>query len=193
MKYFVGGLVTLLVLGGILLGFSLGMNTGTNSTTDVGNTANNMPSSGLDVLDYSNKGLTKVTSEIYSKTATTNLRLSNNSIKTLPTEMGNMTNLVVFEIDHNILEGSLIGEIRQMSELEMLDVSYNKMTGVPAEIGQLRNLQTLNYSFSNITGLPNELANLKNNLKEFNLTGNPLSQDKIDRLKAQLPNTTIIF
>lgn len=41
------------------------------------------------VLDLSNTGLTKVTSDIYSKTNTTELILSNNSIQTLPTEIGN--------------------------------------------------------------------------------------------------------
>lgn len=67
------------------------------------------------------------------------------------------------------------------------------MTGMPAEIGQLTNLETLNYSYKSITGLPNELANLKNNLKKFNLTGNPLSPEQISKLKTSLPNTTIVF
>lgn len=107
--------------------------------------------------------------------------------------MGKMTSLVIFKIDHNILEGSLIGEIRQISKLTHLDVSHNNMSGMPAEIGQLSNLEVLNYSYNNIDGLPNELSNLRNTLKEFNLTGNPLSQDKIDKLKSDLPNTNIIF
>ena len=107
--------------------------------------------------------------------------------------MGKMTNVVIFKIDHNILDGSLIGEIRQMAKLKQLDVSYNKMTGMPAEIGQLSNLNILNYSYNDITGLPNELSNLKNSLKELNLTGNPLSHDKINKLKAELPTTDIIF
>ncbi len=104
-----------------------------------------------------------------------------------------MTNLRVLKINNNILEGSLIGEVRQMSKLETLDVSNNNMTGMPAEIGQLSNLETLNYSNNKITGLPNELSNLKNNLKTFNLTGNPLSAEQISKLKASLPSTNIIF
>ncbi len=144
-------------------------------------------------LDLNGKGLTKVGSDVYGKTNTTTLILSNNSIQTLPSEMGKMTKVVVFKIDHNILDGSLIGEIRQMSQLQTLDVSYNNMTGMPAEIGQLSKLETLNYSYNKITGLPNELSNLKNTLKEFNLTGNPLSQDTLTKLKSALPNTNIIF
>jgi Leucine-rich repeat (LRR) protein len=143
-------------------------------------------------LDLNDKGITAVGPDIYGKTNTTTLILSNNSIQTLPSEMGKMTKLKVFKIDHNRLDGSLIGEIRMMP-LKTLDVSYNNMTGMPAEIGQLNKLETLNYSYNNITGLPNELSNLKNNLKEFNLTGNPLSQDTLNKIKAELPNTTIIF
>ena len=198
MKYIFGIVVIVLITGGVFLGF----NQGKNDTNKIGNTSSSSSkdtttpensSSNAKVLDLSNTGLTKVTSEVYNKTDTTDLILSNNSIQTLPSEMGKMTNVVIFKIDHNVLDGSLIGEIRQMSKLKQLDVSYNKMTGMPAEIGQLSNLETLNYSYNNIDGLPSELANLKNNLKEFNLTGNPLSQAQITKLKTSLPNTKIIF
>lgn len=168
------------------------MSKDSNVSKDDGVT-NSKSSSDANLLDLSNNGLTEVSSNIYSKTATTVLILSNNSIRTLPSEMGKMTNVINFKIDHNILEGSLLGEIRQMSKLKTLDLSYNNMTGMPAEIGQLSNLEVLNYSYNKIDGLPNELANLKNNLKEFNLTGNPLSQEQIESLKMALPNTTIIF
>lgn len=191
MKYVVGFLVVALIAVGVLFGFKVGQNE-TPETTLTNNSPQTTSTDAV-VLDLSNKGLSTVTSDVYNKTNTTDLILSNNSIKTLPSQMGKMTKVVVLKIDHNLLDRSLIGEIRQMSQLKTLDVSYNNMTGMPAEIGQLSNLETLNYSYNKITGLPNELANLKNNLKVFNLTGNPLSQDKIDKLKVSLPNTTIFF
>ena len=149
-------------------------------------------SSTADVLDYSNKGLTSVGQSIYNQATATELILSYNSVRTLPSQMGKMTNLHILKLDHNMLEGSLIAEVRLMPLAE-LDVSYNNMTGMPAEIGQLNKLVTLNYSYNKITGLPNELANLKNNLKTFNLTGNPLSQTTVNNLKAELPYTNVIF
>ena len=189
-------IVVLIIIGAAVgAGFYLGKRD-KSVTVDSGagsNTSKTTTASNAKELDLSGKGITSVTSDIYGKTSTTSLILSNNSIKTLPSEMGKMTNLTTFKIDHNLLEGSLIGEIRQMSKLTNLDVSYNSMTGMPAEIGQLSHLETLNYSYNNIDGLPNELANLKNNLKVFDLTGNPLSQDKINKLRNDLPNTNIIF
>jgi internalin A len=189
MKYFIGVLVVILVAGGVYLGFNMGKNNNNTANTN----SSSASSANAKVLDLSNTGLTSVGSNIYNQTSVTDLILSNNSIQTLPSQMGKMTNVVIFRIDHNRLDGSLIGEIRQMSKLTTLDVSYNNMTGMPAEIGQLSKLETLNYSYNNIDNLPNELANLRNNLKEFNLTGNPLTQAKIDALKASLPSTNIIF
>lgn len=191
MKYLVGALVAILVIGGVLIGFNVRKTE--QPVTSTTNTQSTVPKASSNVLDLSNKGISKVDSSVYGKTSTTELVLSNNNIQTLPSQMGKMVNVEIFKIDHNILDGSLIGEIRQMSKLKQLDVSYNKMTGMPAEIGQLSNLQDLNYSYNSITGLPNELKNLKINLKTFNLTGNPLTQQKIEQLKTDLPNTTIIF
>ena len=181
MKLILKLIVLVAIIGGVYYGV-------THNTT-----ANRIASTVAGTLNLSNQGLTQVTSAVYNQANITELILSNNSIKTLPSQMGKMTNVVTFKIDHNLLEGSLIGEIRQMSKLQVLDVSYNNMTGMPAEIGQLSNLQTLDYSYNQITGLPNELSNLKNNLKTFNLTGNPLTQTQISNLKASLPNTNIIF
>ena len=135
MKYIFGIIVIILIAGGLFLGFNLGKNdTNTSSDTSTSNsngtTTTEKSSSSAKVLDLSNKGLTKVTSDVYSKTSTTDLILSNNSIRTLPSEMGKMTNVEIFKIDHNVLDGSLIGEIRQMSKLKQLDVSKDRKSVV---------------------------------------------------------------
>lgn len=52
------------------------------------------------------------------------------------------------------LAGSLQVEIRKLSEVEVLDISSNDFTGLPAEIGQLSKLKTLDVSNNPLTGLP---------------------------------------
>ncbi|MEK7183971.1 MAG: leucine-rich repeat domain-containing protein [Patescibacteria group bacterium] len=197
MKYFLGLLITTLIVGAIFLGFSIGksslIQSMTNNTSESVTADRSEKDLGVRVLDLSNRGITKVDSEIYRKTNTTDLILSGNNIKTLPSEMGRMTNLVTLKIDHNLLDGNLIGEVRLMSKLKILDVSSNNMTGIPAEIGQLNKLEILNYSDNKITNLPDELSKLRYNLKEFDLSGNPLSQEQISKLKILLPDTKIIF
>lgn len=142
-------------------------------------------------LDLSNKGLSEVGPDIYNRTDTVELILSDNQLKSLKSEMGKMTKLQVLKLDHNRLEGSLIAEIRKMP-LKELDASYNDLTGIPAEIGQLTQLETLNLSYNRIDTYPNELANIQQ-LKTLNLTGNPFSAQEISEIKAKLPNTNVIF
>ncbi|MBP9668059.1 leucine-rich repeat domain-containing protein [Candidatus Saccharibacteria bacterium] len=191
MKYIVIVAVAILIFCGIAVGYTLGINS--QDSNDTSQSGSSRSSANATVLDQSSKGLTTVSPSIYEQTATTDLLLSNNDIETLPSQMGKMTNVVVFKIDHNHLQGSLIAEIRQMTKLVELDVSHNDMTGIPAEIGQLSRLQKLDYSYNKINSLPSELANLHGTLKEFDLTGNPLSQETISKLKSQLPGTNIIF
>lgn len=143
------------------------------------------------VLDFSHQNLTSVGANIYDQIDATQLILSYNSLRSLPSQLGGMDKLQVLRVDHNQLQGALIAEIRKMP-LTALDASHNAMTGIPAEIGQLNQLQTLDFSYNKITTLPNELANLKQ-LKTLILTGNPLTASQIAQLKAELPNTTIVF
>jgi Leucine-rich repeat (LRR) protein len=165
--------------------------TSTSSSNSSTSSQSNSNVSDAKVLDYSHSNLTSVGPDIYKQVDATQLILSNNSLGSLPSQMGIMDKLQVLKLDHNVLRGSLIAEIRKMP-LITLDVSYNNMTGVPAEIGQISTLQTLNYSYNKITAFPNEIANIKQ-LKTLTITGNPLSADKVTQLKAELPNTTIIF
>lgn len=143
-------------------------------------------------LDYSDKGLTSVGSDIYNQTSATELVLSNNSLKSLPSEMGKMTKLQILRLDNNLLEGSLIAEIRKMP-LILLDASDNNLTGVPAEIGQLSELESLDLSNNGLTEFPNEIKNLSGTLKTLDVSSNPLTQETVAKLKSYLPNTAITF
>lgn len=135
----------------------------TNTTTDTDN------SQVLGTtINLSGQGLTKAPEYIFSKTSTTELDLSNNSI-----------------------DGALQSQIGQLKKLKVLDLSNNKFTGVPAEIGQLNDLEILDLSNNQITGLPNELGNLSK-LKLLDLTGNNYSKIDLDNIKKNLPVTTVI-
>jgi len=90
------------------------------------------------------------------------------------------------------LSGSLKAEIRQLSELQELDISNNNFTGLPAEIGQLSQLETLNLSNNPFTGLPYELGNLQN-LRVLNVSGTQYAEQDLLVIKKSLPATTEII
>lgn len=145
-------------------------------------------------LDLSSKNLNSFNvSSISNKNQIKILNLSNNNLKSLPSEIGEFINLEELYLDNNILEGAIVAEIRKMTHLKVLSAKNNNLTGIPAEIGQLLNLISIDFSNNNIDTMPNEIQNIKNNLKTLNLSGNKYSEEKIQEIKAMLPNTNVIY
>lgn len=145
------------------------------------------------VLDVSNQGLTEFPKEILKYTLIKKLVLSNNNLKTLPAEIGELVNLEELYLDHNQLDGAIVAEIRKMPKLRILDASHNNMTGIPAEIGQLRNLEILDYGNNFLDTMPNEIENLRDNLDVLNLENNKYSPEMIREIEDKLPGTQVIF
>jgi len=124
------------------------------------------PTSGT-TLDLSNRGLTAIPADVFSRSALERLDLSNNR-----------------------LSGAPQAEIRHLQKLKYLDLSKNNLTGLPAELGQLKNLEVLDVSNNKLTGLPMELGNLTQ-LRVFDISGNAYSKQDLDQISAKLPNTEI--
>ena len=83
------------------------------------------------------------------------------------------------------LTGSLKAEVRQLDNLQELDISNNSFTGVPAEVGQLSQLQILNLSGNPLTGLPHEIGNLQN-LELLDLRDTDYSEQDLEIIKQKL-------
>ncbi len=83
--------------------------------------------------------------------------------------------------------GSLKAEVRLLQDLEVLNLSGNAFTGLPAEVGQLTKLRVLNPSNNQFTGLPLELGNLQN-LEVLDLRGNQnIATVDLEQIRARLP------
>lgn len=90
------------------------------------------------------------------------------------------------------LEGSLKAEIFQLKELEVLDLSDNNFTGVPAEVGRLSNLRVLDLSNNPITGLPYEIGQLQK-LERLDLRGTNYAEYDLGVIRSQLPESVLIL
>ena len=107
----------------------------------------------------------------------TQLSLSWNQLSgSIPTELGNLTNLIELNLSSNQLSGSIPAELGNLTNLIELNLSSNQLSGsIPAELGNLTNLTGLYLLFNQLSGeIPTELGNLTN-LTELYLSSNQLS------------------
>ena len=90
-----------------------------------------------------------------------NLR-SNDLTGSIPTEIGNLTNLTNLGLYGNDLTGSIPSEIGNLTYLISLYLSSNQLTGsIPSEIGNLTNLTDLFLSSNQLTGeIPESICDL---------------------------------
>ena len=103
-------------------------------------------------------------------------RNTKNLVGTLPTELGNLTQLRTLSLSNNQLTGPIPSELKNLNKLRILSLSNNQLTGaIPAELGNLTNLKILGLANNQLTGpIPLTLANL-NNLTLLALSDNQLT------------------
>jgi hypothetical protein len=107
--------------------------------------------------------------------------LWNNQLSSLPSEIGQLTNLQSLNWGGNQLS-SLPAELWQLTNLQWLSLRNNQLSSLPPEIGQLTNLHTLLLENNQLHHLPTEIGNLINLKDEGNpcvycglrVDGNPL-------------------
>ena len=72
----------------------------------------------------------------------TKLNLSNNNLKQLPAEFGDLINLTHLFVSNNCLS-SLPTSFKQLKKLQLLDLSKNKLKGLSENIADLKLLERL--------------------------------------------------
>ena len=93
----------------------------------------------------------------------TGLDLYDNQLTgTIPTELGNLANLLHLQLTRNQLTGSIPTELGNLANLESLWLNENQLTGtIPTQLGNLSSLQQLILENNQLTGsIPTQLGNL---------------------------------
>ncbi len=112
------------------------------------------------------------------------IRLTNNNlVGSIPTELGNLTNLQILLLntdlsispDRNYLSGNIPTQLGNLLNLQVLKFTNNQLDGqIPTQLGNLSSLQTLWLSKNQLTGnIPTELADISN-LRDLRLNKNQL-------------------
>jgi Leucine-rich repeat (LRR) protein len=100
----------------------------------------------------------------------------NNLTGTIPSQIGNLTNLTELHLGGNQLTGTIPSQIGNLTSLMSLSLGFNQLTGtIPTEIGNLTSLTDLSLGPNQLTGaIPSQIGNLTN-LVELYLTENQLT------------------
>ena len=110
-------------------------------------------------------------------TRVTMILLANNQLAgSIPSEIGNLSDLRRLLLSFNQLSGALPSELGNLTKLEELILLLNQLSGsIPPEFGNLSSLQILNLHNNALSGaITPELGNLSN-LKELRLGNNLLT------------------
>jgi len=106
-------------------------------------------------------GIKSLPSEIGTLTNLLVLKLEKNSIKEIPTEIENLIKLQILDFGSNQLD-TVVSEIGELTSLTHLNLNGNNLTFLPPEIGNLENLIFLGLNQNMLTSLPYEIGKLKN-------------------------------
>ncbi|KAJ4968844.1 hypothetical protein NE237_015545 [Protea cynaroides] len=107
------------------------------------------------------------------------INLMNTSLSgCLSQEIGNLTNLTVFEVSFNDLSGPLPEKMGGMKSLEQLDVAHNNLSGeIPASICSLPRLENFTYSYNYFCSEPQSCLKLLDKDDSLNcIPGRPLQR-----------------
>ena len=104
---------------------------------------------------------------------------------TIPSRLGDLSNLVRLDLEANQLTGEIPAELGDLSNLERLYLGGNQLTGeIPTELGDLSNLDSLYLGHNQLSGeIPEALGSLSN-LGLLHLANNQLTGDIPDVLKS---------
>ncbi|OFX18751.1 MAG: hypothetical protein A2041_12640 [Bacteroidetes bacterium GWA2_31_9b] len=105
----------------------------------------------------------------------------------LPAELGNLSTLKELYLDDNLLTGSIPIEFGNLTSIIDIYIFYNQLSGsIPVELCNLATLQSLFLGYNNLTGnIPSEIGNLSN-LQLLDLNNNQLTGS----IPAELGNLT---
>ena len=120
---------------------------------------------------------------------TTELKLSEMRLTSLPPEIAQLKNLRSLDLSKNLLT-SLPPEIAQVAKLNVLDLGANQFTSVPAGILRLANLGMLNLGVNRLSSLPPEIGGLRD-LFGLHLPANQLTA--LPPEIGQLTNLTHLY
>ncbi|UKN03590.1 leucine-rich repeat domain-containing protein [Paracrocinitomix mangrovi] len=141
-------------------------------------------------LDLSKGKLTEVPKEIYRFKNLQELNLSKNKLTSLPDDM-KFSDLRILDVSRNKFE-KFPAAICQNTALRNLFMGKNEIESIPDCIGDLQDLQVFDIWFNPLDGLPETMSKLRN-LRSLDLSGINFTKDEQLKITNLIPWVQIEF
>jgi len=132
----------------------------------------------------SSKPITEFPTEILRLTALRGLLMKGNSLKGIPLEIGNLSDLVELDFANNIDLVTLPPTIGNLANLQKLDIRFCGLSSLPFSFGNLKSLEMLQLWGNQFTELPASVTEMAA-LKDLHLNNN-----KLTTLPVEITNLT---
>lgn len=111
------------------------------------------------LADWSHNMIEEIPADLvfYWMNDTRKLKLSQNRLRRLPNDLGDMARLEILELDSNRLE-CLPDSLGELSNLQRLNVANNQLTGLPESLGKCSALKYINAHSNHLQFLPMSLG-----------------------------------
>eukprot|EP01125_Pyxidicula_operculata_P006166 TRINITY_DN214_c0_g1_i1.p1 TRINITY_DN214_c0_g1~~TRINITY_DN214_c0_g1_i1.p1 ORF type:complete len:1338 (-),score=304.60 TRINITY_DN214_c0_g1_i1:220-4233(-) len=120
--------------------------------------------------------ISEITSTIGTLSQLEVLELHENKLENLPSDsFGSLQKLTKLLLYKNQMT-SIPTDIGEMVELKDLDVSFNRLKSIPSSLSKCKNLTFLNFSYNNINSIPETLFDGLDNLQEFLINQNDITE-----------------
>jgi Leucine-rich repeat (LRR) protein len=120
-----------------------------------------------------------------NKESLTSFSLYGKELMEIDPRIGELRNLKELYLGKNNFE-TIPQEIFSLDNLEQLHIYNNNLESIPSDISKLINLKFLMIQDNQIETLPKEIGMMKG-LLFIDLSGNPLKEGEVERLKSLLP------
>jgi Leucine-rich repeat (LRR) protein len=99
---------------------------------------------------------------------------NNNFVGAIPSEFGNLSEILSLNLSHNNLYGSIPATFSNLKHIESLDVSYNNLNGViPPQLTEIITLEVFSVAHNNLSGKTPERKYQFGTFDESCYEGNP--------------------
>lgn len=119
------------------------------------------------------------------------LSLTQQDLKSLPPEIGELKNVQILNLSENKLK-SLPDEVFELKKVQFISLYHNKLRYIPNQFKDLRRLEVLYLGANKIVEIPLWMGGMAK-LKRLDVSRNPISPQELIYIRRMIPRADVTY